>query len=217
MAGPLILSELLARGENAIAIVIGSEESVITSTNTFNTLKSLDHIARSRGVPVVMHYSNNDRNVKRSDIDKAAMFVISSLSVLASRQNKELDSMDVANWLNFTKTTSVPAQLAQLKVYSSAEDVDAKATESFTMAALLTDEDDLQPLHKPEYSCAGYLREESGIKTNFFFTIETEGLRSVLSHLNSLATEAKEIKAARVEGPAFVSGNEEVSSTGLIL
>lgn len=217
VAGPLIVAELLTRGENAIAVVIGSEESVITSTNTFNTLKSLDHIARSKGVPVVMHYTNNDRGIKRSDVDKEAMFVISSLTVLASRQNKELDSMDVANWLNFTKTTSVPAQLAKLNVYGSSEEVDSKATESFTMAALLLDEDEIQPNHKPEYSCAGYFRQEAAMVANLFFTIETEGLRGVLSHLNSLATEAKEIKAARVEGPAFVSGNEEVSSTGLIL
>lgn len=217
VCGPLLIAELLTRGENAIAVVIGSEESVITSTNTFNTLKSLDHIARTKGIPVVMHYTNNDRGVKRSDVDKNAMFVVSSLTVLASRQNKELDSMDVANWLNFTKTTSVPAQLAQLKVYGSCEEVDKLATESFTMAALLLDEDEQQPTHKPEYSCAGYFRPEASMVSNLFFTIETEGLRGVLSHLNTLATEAKEIKAARVEGPSFFSGNEEVSSTGLIL
>lgn len=217
VAGPLILAELLTRGENTVAIVIGSEESVITSTNTFNTLKSLDHIARSKGKPVVMHYSNNARGTKRSDIDKEAMFVISSLSVLASRQNKELDSMDVANWLNFTKTTSVPAQLALLKVYSEADEVDRLAGEAFTMAALLRDEDEEQPQLKPEYSCAGYYREDAKIATSLFFVVETEGLRGVLNHLNGLATAAQEIKAARVEGPAFVSSKDEVSATGLIL
>lgn len=217
VAGPLILAELLTRGENAIAVVIGSEESVITSTNTFNTLKSLDHIARTKGVPVVMHYTNNDRSVKRSDVDREAHFVISSLSILASRQNKELDSKDVSNWLNFTKTTSVPAQLAMLKVYSKVEDVDRLATEAFTMSMLLENEDELHPQLKPEYSCTGYYRTDSKIGTNLFFTIETESLRSVLSHLNELASSAQEIKAARIEGPSFTTAKDEVSSTGLIL
>ena len=217
VAGPLIISELIERNQNVVAIVIGSDESVITGMNTFNTLKSLDHISRTKGTPVVMHYTQNDRSLKRSDVDKQVMFVISSLAVLASRQNKGLDTKDVANWVNFTRTTSVPSQLALLKVYGDAKEVDQLAGESFTLAALLKSEDEEQPRFKPEYNCDGFYRPGTEMATNLFFTIETHGLRDVLNQLNAVAQNAQETKQARIDGPSFVGRNDEVSSTGLIL
>jgi hypothetical protein len=219
VAGPLLVAELLERGFPVVAVVIGSEESAITATNTFNTLKSLDHISRSKDKPVVMHYTLNDRSVKRSEVDREAVLVISALTFLASRQNKELDSMDVNNFLNYNKVpyVDIPAQLTLLKVFNKAERVEEEASEAFSLACLLKSEDDLQPDMSPAYSCAGYFRSGTEATQNLFFALETSQLNGILSHLQKNSKSMDENKAARQNGPSFIGANDAVSSTGLIM
>jgi|SRR5690606_18709245 len=215
VAGPLIMAELLRRGQNAVAVVIGSQESAITSDNTFKTLKSLDHISRVGEHPVVMYYLNNDRDVKRSDVDKEATFVISSLAVLGSRQNREMDSKDLSHWINFSKSTSVSSQLAMLKVFDSADQVDAEAPECFSMASLLVNEDETQPKTMPQYSSAGYYRPGTDIENNLFFCIETDSLKPIMAKLGKISEQVEESKNARVEGPSIVSSKDKV--TGMLV
>lgn len=219
VAGPLLVAELLERGLNVVAIVIGSEESAITATNTFNTLKSLDHISRSKDKPVIMHYTLNNRELKRSEVDREAVFMIAALSFLASRQCKEMDTMDVTNLLNYNKVpyVDIPAQLTLLKVFNTPEAVEEFAPETFSLACLLKSEDDLQPNMSPAYSCAGYFREGVEAPQNLFFALETRELNGILSHLQKNSKVLDEHKAARHTGPSFVDNKDQVSSTGLIM
>jgi hypothetical protein len=217
VAGPLLVAELMERGHNVIAVVIGSEESAITATNTFNTLKSLDHISRSKDKPVLMHYTLNHRDMKRSEVDKEAVFVISALAYLSSRQNKELDTKDITHWMNFNKSTSINAQLSMLKVFNQANLVEEGSPECFSLACLLKSEDEGQPNLVPAYSCAGYYREGVDAPHNLFFAVETRDLNGILSHLQKTSKTLSEHKAARIDGPSFMSNNDQVSATGLIL
>lgn len=217
VAGPLLIAELLERGHNVIAIVIGSEESAITATNTFNTLKSLDHISRSKGKPVLMNYTLNSRDLKRSEVDREALLTISALALLCSRQNKELDTKDIDHWINYSKHAGIGAQLSLLKVFNQATAVEDHSPECFSLACLLKSEDEGQPRLVPAYSCAGYYREGTEATNNLFFAVETRDLNPILSHLQKTSKALDEHKAARSDGPAFVSHNDEVSSTGLIL
>jgi hypothetical protein len=218
VAGPLLVAELLERGHNVIAIVIGSEESVITKLNTENTLKSLDHISRTKDRPVVMHYTLNDRTVKRSEVDREAVVVIAALTLLASRQNKELDTMDVTNFLNFNKVpyVEIPAQLTLLKVFNKPELVEQQCPEAISLACLMKSEDDLQPNMSPAYSCAGYFREGTEATQNLFFVVDTSDLTSIHSHLQGNSKAMGQQKAARQEAPRLVGNTDSVSSTGLI-
>lgn len=217
VAGPLIVRELLTRGKGVICIVVGSEESAITGLNTFNTLKSLDHIARDIGAPVPVYYCHNARDVRRTEIDKDAYFAISSLAVLTSRQNREMDTMDIKKFLNFHEVTGVAPQLSWLKIYSAADQVDEQSPQAFSIACLMKSEDELQPQLVADYSSAGYYREGVDVTTSLFFTQETEALKPLLAHLSKIGENARESRAARVEGPSFVGKDDTISSTGLVL
>ena len=67
--GPLIVRELLKEGHPTVAIVVGSFESYITANNTMNTIKSLDSISRSIGVPIVVSFENNIDNTRSTFVD----------------------------------------------------------------------------------------------------------------------------------------------------
>lgn len=217
VAGPMLIAELLERNQNVIGVVIGSEESAIRSRNTFNTLKSLDNLAHSKGKPITIFYARNSRDVKRSEIDRQAKHVLVAINYLASRQNRELDTKDIAHFINYHKVTSVTPQLSLLNVYTAIEDVEQYARNAFSMASLLKELDDPQPDLHPAYSCTGYYRPGVKNPNNLFFTIETEGLSPILNHLQKLAKSVDEHDRARQDGPRFVGENDQVSSTGLIL
>lgn len=219
VAGPLLVAELLKRNKLVVCVVIGSDESAITADNTFKTLKSLDHIARSQEKPVVMFYNKNSRNMSRVEVDKRSRFTICALSFLASRQNKELDSMDVTNFLNYNRVpgSDLQPQLTMLQVLSEADEVDRIGADTFSLAMLLKGHEEVQPQIVPVYSAAGYYRENTQAPCNLFFCLETKALSPILGELQKTAATIDEHKQARASGPSFVGANDQVSSTGLIL
>lgn len=217
VAGPLIAAELLKRDQNVVVVVVGSDESAITAQNTFNTLKSLDHIANAQEKPVVMYYIHNERELKRSEIDKRVRHVLVSLNYLASRQNKELDTKDIHHWLNYNKSTDLDPSLALLKVHTDVETCEKESDDAFSLASVLKNEDEAHPDLNPAYACAGYYREGVRNPHNLFFGIETKGLTQILSRLQKLAATNNEHKTARQQGPSFKSDKDNISKSGLVL
>lgn len=216
--GPVLVAELIARGLPVVCIVLGSEESAITAYNTFYTLKGLDNTARTTGTPVVMAYFNKTADIKRSAVDKEAHYVISALTYLVSRQNKELDTRDVIHLFNYSdvKAVTVTPQLTLLKVYDDREKVDLESPEAFSLGCLLKSEDEAQPKLFAQYSCAGYYRPGVEASTNLFFAVETHGLGATLTHLQQLSATINENEKARIEGPAFSTGKEQTGPGGLM-
>lgn len=153
--GPLLMKELLDREIPVIGIVVGSSESSITATNTLNTIKSLSALGQQCDKPMVISYTHNSRDVKRSEVDEIATATALSLAVLNSQRNDELDQRDVRNWVFYNHGTSVNAQLSILEVCRT-EDAAKKVGAPISVASLLTDKDAPAPEIYPEYSCIGY-------------------------------------------------------------
>ncbi len=214
--GPLIIKELIKNNAPVVAIVIGSEESAIRRANTLNTLKSLDNIARTSGVPVVVFYAHNSPDMKRSEVDVQCRYVMASLAILASRQNRELDSADVAHWLNFPKVTTVEPQLSLLHVYSNPEEVN-KASHPISIASLLKDADEASYSAMPEYSTTGYPRERIDGFTQLHFVITVDGVRIIDKMLNERLNDANKQAGARVKQDTIVKPTDNVTDDGLVL
>lgn len=214
--GPLIIKELIKNNAPVVAIVIGSEESAIRRANTLNTLKSLDNIARTSGVPVVVFYAHNSPEMKRSAVDVQCRYVMASLSVLASRQNRELDSADVAHWLNFPKVTSVEPQLSLLHVYNQAEEVN-QASQPISIASLLKNADESTYSAMPEYSTTGYPREKIEGFSQLHFVITIDGVRVIDKMLNERLNDANKQAGARVKQDTIVKATDHVTDDGLVL
>jgi len=214
--GPLIVKELLAGGHPVVVITIGSEESAIRRQNTLNTLKSLDNIARQTGVPVVTAYFHNSPDTKRSAVDTRCRYILATLAVLASRQNRELDMADLSNWLNFPKVTAVEAQLSLLHVYNNVADVDA-ASNPISIASLLKDADQPHYTVMPEYSTTGFPREKIDSFDQLHFVITVDGIRTIDKMLNEKLGDAHKQVGARVKHDPIVKNTDKVTDDGLVL
>lgn len=215
--GPLIMGELLERGATVVGIVVGSDESSITARNTLNTLKSLEAIAARVGAPVVICYEQNEREIKRSEIDRECRRVIGSLAILASRQNAELDTRDIANWAYFNRSTSVGPRLALFDVYGNNADAEA-ANQPISIASLYTNPDvDLLAI-EPEYHAAGY--PGTGV-ANFeeamHFVITLGGVPIISKRMEAKIQEQEQRRASRVVHSTIVSETDEVSHDGMVL
>lgn len=214
--GPLIVKELLDRGEAVVVILIGADESDISANNTIKTIKSLDAIAQKTNLPVVTFYRQNAPDLKRSKVDDDCFYMISSLSLLASRQNDELDSQDVINWAQYSRATSVAPRLALLTVTSDPAEVDAIAA-PISIASLLHDRDAETYSVAPDYHCTGYLAEgvAKDVKA-LHMVVSFDGINRTTQRLEKRVEELAIQKAARVEHVSLSKG-EQVGDDGLIL
>lgn len=214
--GPLIIKELLKRKLPVVAMVVGSEESVITCQNTLNTLKSLAQIADDADLPVTMFYEKNSREHRRSEIDDQIHRAIAAISVVASNRNHELDSRDVANWVQFNKVSTAEAQLAYLDVFTTNEDAE-KVSDPISLASVYEDRDMTLVDVIPEYQCAGYLREGEENYDQIHLVISLAPIPNIISEIQETLQRYHDQRDSRVKNAKIVGGEDDVSDTGLIL
>tara|TARA_B100000929_G_scaffold232756_2_gene189222 strand:- start:3336 stop:4301 length:966 start_codon:yes stop_codon:yes gene_type:complete len=216
VVGPLIMAELLSRGLTAVAIVVGSDESIITATNTFNTLKSLESIAQRTELPAVMYYEHNDRDRKRSEVDTQIRLAVSTLTVLANRQNREIDTKDISNWAQFSKTTSVGPQLAQLEVFTNSEDADA-VNDPISIASVYVT-DDIRPIAAvPEYHAAGYLNEHSEQFDQLHFVISIDAMPNLVGSIKKTLDQYHQQRDSRAKQQSILTDDDSTTADGLVL
>lgn len=214
--GPLIMAELLERGHTAVAVVVGSDESIITANNTLNTLKSLESISKRANLPVVMYYDHNDRDRRRGDVDANLHLAISSLAVLSSKQNREMDTRDIANWAQFSKTTSVGPQLAQLEVFADAEQA-GKIKDPISVASIYVSEE-VKPVGLvPEYHAAGYLSEDSDKFEQLHYVITIDALPNIVDSVKKTLEQYHTQRDSRVKQASILGDDDQTTDSGLVL
>lgn len=213
--GPLIVGELLERGLPVIALVLGSAESLITAQNTVNTLKSLENIAEKRDLPVVMIYARNANDVSREDTDRYFHRAIGALAVLASRQNAELDTKDIQNWVQFNKTTSVGPRLAAMEI--AINEAPPADPEAISIASLYANTK-IQPLNLvPEYHCAGYMTTNNESVEQMHFAISIDDVPDIARDMQAVVQELDERRRARIQVDRLVRETDEVTDDGMVL
>lgn len=221
VAGVLLHSELLARGEQVISVVVGGEESAMATDNTVDTLKSLDAISQKRGKNVVFVYQHNDPDTTRAEVDAHVHTTIASVAVLASRQNDELDTRDMYNWLNFSEIDRLnfePA-LVRLRVFDhesaveSAEDYDVISVASLMASPAVT-----PPGWHPDYSATGYcnLKAITGEDQEGLHYLLTHDVDNIYNYIASVQEKIQERKSAR-KGVRRYADKGEADDNGLVL
>lgn len=217
--GPLITSELLANGAPVISMLVGSSDTRLDINNTLKTIKSYEAIAIKRNAPVVAYYAQNSGDTPRATVDKEIKSTIVSLCMLFSRQNRELDTKDLFNWLHFDRTTTYPVQLASLSITTDTDALDIGNL--ISVATLAKDGDNTTIADLPEYQCVGYLPE--GINNNASASsplhfITSDGLfSSIASGLNNVLKELERAQEARPKRAGILSGNDKETDTGMVL
>lgn len=220
--GPSIVSELLARDELVLVVTIGSRETSKYAENTLNTLKSLEAVARLRKKPVVMYYEENNDQRKRSQVDTGIVSTFGPLLALFSRNNAELDSQDLFNWINYHRVVDgVTPALSRLEVLSR---VNQHAKGEVISVATLTSiergtEIDLGG-QIPEHQCVGFISQDisetliEALPAHFAIT---DDVHSVIKDLQDTLSKVEEIRNARVKRTSFVSDEEISADNGLVL
>jgi hypothetical protein len=218
---PSLVSELLDRGEQVIVVLIGSTDTKLDIDNTLKTLKSYDAIVKKHNKPVVMAYlENNSRTTPRAAVDQAVHRMISSLSYLYSRQNEELDSRDLHNWINFNITTAYAPQVAALSIYEAEvpEEVRGSVISAATLAS--TGEDTYLGF-TPDYQCVGFKPHgvSKGLQEipQLHFVTTNNVAAQAASGLNAKLEELAKAQRARVSAGAILTDKDDVTDNGLVL
>lgn len=219
--GPEIMSELLARDEPALAILIGDTSTSKYTDNTFRTLLSYGNIAKSRQAPVVLAYFEIGRDGTRGEIDGIVEQLIIRLTGLFSRENNELDSRDLYNWLRYDRPLRLQPGLVQLSV------IDARSSEHddlghvLSVATLAAEGADTTFAHRPDYQVIGFLPEgiaEATLKASpTHFVVSTGLLAEHSDRLEKLTMESESRQAARVNRNSALTKTYDTTSSGVVL
>lgn len=215
---PILVSELLNRGEAVVALLIGSTGSKIETENTLKTLKSYDVISNKRDMPVVAFYRENSPEKTRSQVDKEIQTAIVMLAAIFSGDNRELDSSDLKNFLNYPKVTSYKPSLSQLDFFSGKVALN-KGEVPYSLVSLIDNDTSADVDIPVEYQAAGFLSEAALKSMSFARPIHAIILggvfHNVVDRLNQRLKYFEESRKAVIE--KSISGNEDSTDEGLIL
>lgn len=217
---PSLVQELLLRNLPTIVITVGSTDSRIELENTIKTLKSYDAIAQIRKAPVNSIYFENSKDNPRKDNDQNIVTNILALLALFSKQNKELDSSDLHNWLFYNRVTSYDPHLSHLDFYMDEVKV-AKPKTVISVATLLLDGDDTSTNSNLEYQCVGYTTKEVmqifNAKNPMHIGIVDGVFTEIVKKLNKTLVEFDEEKKARMMHSSITNEKDKPTSIGLVL
>ena len=215
---PSLATELLDNDQNVIVIVIGSSDSRIDIDNTLKTLKSYDAISQKRERPVVAAYFQNSAETSRSKVDESVVSVLFSLTTLFSRENRELDTRDLYNFLNYHRVTSFKPKLVGLTVHIG--DVPADAMEDvITVASVVKDEVSLSFI--PEYRCVGYISPdvtpEIAQNLPMHFLTHNDSFAAVADALAEKLESLDKVQKARIESKTVITSKDVIADDGMVL
>lgn len=224
--GPVLVSELKARGEQVIVIMAGSTSSRIEIENTIKTLKSYESIAHKRNSPVVSHYLENTPETNRVTVNKQIRQAVSLLCGLYSGQNEELDSADLKSWLDFLQFTGGEAQLSSLNF--SYKDNKLSTLGTIAAVATLALREVETELDVPvAYQAVGFapdawrLGNPEGSQMlgehPIHYAISPDFITSSVQRLNALLKDVDATFQARVARTSILDKGDTATSTGIVL
>lgn len=203
----MALTEMLEQDKTVVCVVVGSEESKIAIDNTVKTIQSLDAISRKAGKPVIVSYWHNDVDHSRSENDASMRQTLTALAILASKENSEMDTTDVANFVNFQKVTSVKDGLSLLYVTNELNEAVA-VQHPISTASLMSKEGDIPSGLTPEYSCVGYPQEGVLKDSDLHFVVSQTDVKSLFTRLSKKLEEFNKASSARMTSEAL-GGNTD--------
>lgn len=217
---PSLVSELLSRGCPVVVCSIASSDSGIEIDNTVNTLKSYESVAKLRSSPVSMIYRENCEAVRRSEVDKQIQGEIVKLAALFSKQNKEMDSSDLNNWLRYPKVTSYQPKLTFLDFYID-KITELKNGTPISVATLAKYDHNTSSGQYVEYQAVGYVDEENAkeleLKLPLHYVILGGVVEQIYSELAKTRKELTELKNSRIHKQTILDSSDRATDNGLVL
>lgn len=220
--GPSLVSELLDKDCPTIVICIGDDSTRKFAKNSLNTLKSYEKISAIRNKPVSMLFVKNGPEMSRSEVDVRVQHLVTSLCLLFSRRNRELDNRDLYNWLNYQIPTSYRPGLTALTLVSDLNPQNlTKLGNLISIATLATTESDTALPIRPEVQFVGFMDEASAkvleVTAPIHFVISDGLIGQAAAGFDKVLKEVDEQSAARITNRSIVSSADQATSSGLVL
>jgi hypothetical protein len=217
-----LTSELLGNDKLTIVVMVGDDATKTWTENTLKTIKSYQNIAiNTRKKPVVMYYLQNGRDMNRAAVDARVQDLVSALLLLFSRRNRELDGMDLYNWINFHRVTSYSPNLVALSLFTDKVDTDLnKIGNLISITTLAADGLDPTLAKRPEMQKVGFVDGTFNGKTlsSPYHYVTSDGVfGDVAKHLNKVLDEFKTDEGARVAQANIIGKNDVATDTGVVL
>jgi hypothetical protein len=217
---PLLASELLAADAPLIAIAIGSTDTTLEAENTYKTLLSYESISKIRSAPIVLYYEQNNEKLNRVGVNNSISLFITKLTMLASRENAELDTRDIRNWLRFDVPTSFGPQLASL-AFIEKQDIPKELGNLISVATLATEEANIRIGPPLEYQCNGHVPSSiDPVMHNtmpIHFIVCDGPVKQTFTELKALVKEIEQGRAARKQRAEVLTPEHKPTDTGLML
>lgn len=217
---PSLVSELLKRNLPVIVVLVGSTDSTIELLNTIRTIKSYEAVARLREVPVISMYFENSEKTARKRVDADVHHAIGLMCAVFSGTNKELDSSDLKNWLNYKNVTSYEPALAQLEFFADKFDL-RKGEAPISIVTLAVEGEVTTPGVRVEYQTVGYMDKEVMItcsdKSPFHGVIIDGAFNAIHERLDSELSLQNAAKDARMSRKSILSDSDKPSNNGIVV
>lgn len=133
---PVLMGELLRRGERVIALGVATYDSMKHATNCKDTVDSMDGISQRHKLPLVFTPFLVDQHSDWQTVSKDIKGTLGSLLTLFNDNNTKLDSKDIENFLNYTKVSTAAPGLVALEIFNDAEVNELQGTAPIAMATL---------------------------------------------------------------------------------
>ncbi len=216
---PILVSQLLDRGEDVIVIAIGSTSSRIETENTLKTLKSYEMISQKRETPVIMAYRENSQKKPRADVDGEVEMLIATLAVMFSGNNRELDSSDLSNFLNYQKVTNFKPKLSHLDIFSGNVTL-TKGQALVSLVTLMDSTSDAESGVLTDYQAVGFIPETAkaylGQQLPIHAAVVSGYFNGVAEALEAKISSYDEVRKSIVEKP-ITDRNTQATDDGIVL
>lgn len=199
-----------------ISLVITSSESVITTQNSIKTLKTLEAISAQTQKPVIM-WSAHNQSISRVENDANARAIISFIAILCSRQVAEMDSRDIANWLQYDRTTTTKPCLSMLHPILETNAEEWSEIVPLSVASIYPNPDAPTINAIPEYQCVGYADLSGHSIQALHLAIDVETPRRLTAELNSAYQNMVKERDSRVQPKSILDQADKADENGLIL
>lgn len=217
-----IVSELLSQDKQVIVLAVGADDTKQYIKNTINTLVSYENIARNNERPVIMHYTQNgEAGMSIEQVNKRIRQVISALAMLFSRQNGNLDSRDLYNFLNFHNVTTFQPQVGVLSVNYGKLDIGDE--QLISLATLSTSMDNTRVDQLVEYQRVGIVKSFTADGNSekddqpIHFAVTDGFLDGVVRKMRKRLAQFEETAAQRKVLNNLGTGKETANKRGLVL
>lgn len=220
--GPLIVKALLERNKPVVAFVVESRESAININNTLNTLKTLEAISAGTKSPLVMYFASNPTDQPRSVVDTDMVAAIQMLIVLASRQNAELDTRDLENFLRYDRVSRAQPQLSLMDIVVNNDpevvrEIGVKHV--ISMASIHASTDTLPLGVKSEYRCEGYYPSElqATLPASVHFLVHNDEMSAIIKSIRDEVKAYDDFAGAQTATTTIKEEKDQVDKNMLVL